>query len=335
MWDAAQSDTHAGFAPAYIVSAYKRPDLLHRLVHKLNDAQVAVHLDRKVDASQFGYLGPQVEMLPRHPCNWGDFGHVAASLEGLRWFVGTTASHAILLTGQCYPLTGERGVRAKLAELGDRSQMRLLPVPRAEWGPSGGMNRIERHYFSFQGKLRSLTRLNARIPGGLQPYGGGGYWCMSRRDAEYVLDYVARAPEVVRFFRTALIPDEMFFHTILANSPHGEDIVREPFNFVRWRPRSPHPEILGDADLDDAMASGLAIARKFEDHAVLDRLDERIARAVRQDSHGRLSPAATLVRAAQIAADQATAGGADGDPPARTARPDRTDPAGSDLGPPA
>jgi hypothetical protein len=33
-----------------------------------------------------------------------------------------------------------------------------------------------------------------------------------------VLDYVDANPRFVRFFRSALIPDESFFHTIIANS---------------------------------------------------------------------------------------------------------------------
>jgi hypothetical protein len=45
-----------------------------------------------------------------------------------------------------------------------------------------------------------------------------------------------------------------------------------------WRPGSPHPETLGLADLDRALASGADFARKFDHPNVLDALDARSER---------------------------------------------------------
>lgn len=265
--------------PAYIVLGHKRPDLLGRLVAALGPSPVGVHIDRKVDVTPFGAAlrdQPDVTFLPRHVCHWGNYGHVAASLEGLKWFLTTDASHAVLLTAQCYPLTTQAHVRRRLAELGDHSQFRVRPFPIERWGPTGGYHRIDRYWFVLRSRLRRLKLTPRRLPDRLHPHGGGSYWCLSRRHVEYTLDYLARRPGVADFFKTTFVPDEMIFHTILGNSPLADELVREPFNYNYFALNSPNPIILGIEHLAAARASGALFARKFEDHAVLDQLDELI-----------------------------------------------------------
>ncbi|CAN7424665.1 hypothetical protein LJR225_002753 [Phenylobacterium sp. LjRoot225] len=265
--------------PAYIVLGHKRPDLFERLVAALGDAPVGAHIDRKADIAPFEAAvrnRPNVTFLPRHVCHWAGHGHVAGSLEGLKWFLATDASHAVLLTVQCYPLTPQAAVRRRLAELGDRSQFRVRSFPIEEWGPSGGYERIDGRWFVFRGRIRRLALTRRRLPDQLHPHGGGSYWCLSRKHVEYVLDYLARHRRVAAFFKTVLIPDEMIFHTILGNSPLADEVVRERFNYSSFAPHTPHPITLKIDDLAAARASGALFARKFEDHDVLDHLDDLI-----------------------------------------------------------
>jgi hypothetical protein len=62
-----------------------------------------------------------VTFLPQHKVYWGDFGHVAASLEGLRWVRSRNLDYAILLTGQCYPLVPIGEIEARLGQCGGKS----------------------------------------------------------------------------------------------------------------------------------------------------------------------------------------------------------------------
>ena len=75
----------AGMAVAFVVSAYRSPRLLARLVAALDGRPCALHVDAKVDVAPFAAAlagRGTVALLPRHVCHWGLFGHVAASLEG-------------------------------------------------------------------------------------------------------------------------------------------------------------------------------------------------------------------------------------------------------------
>ena len=150
--------------PAYIVSAYQRPDLLLRLLNVLRPAPISLHIDAKVDVNRFAPLPPEVTLLPRHICHWGLFGHVAASLEGLSWFMSTQASHAILLTGQCYPLVSQEAIRVYLVFLGDRSQMGLRQLPISLGGGSGGQERIDCYHVHLLGRLRNVSLFCRRRP---------------------------------------------------------------------------------------------------------------------------------------------------------------------------
>jgi hypothetical protein len=267
--------------PAFIISAYQRPDLLARLAEALRPHPVAIHIDKKSaigpDVERRLGARPDVAFLPRHICHWGLFGHVEASLEGLKWFLGTSCDYAILLTGQCYPLKSMSDIIQDLADLDGRSIVNHTAFPRPEWlqHDEGGYRRLESFYVKLP-LLRTPKRIrlwDRHVPGGLHPYGGSSYWCMSRACADHVVRTVHRNPELVRFFRRTLIPDEMFFQTVLANSTHRDELIDAPIHYFEFSSGGRNPAILRDKSLAAAMASGAWFARKFDDPAVLDRVD--------------------------------------------------------------
>ena len=287
--------------PAYIVSAYKRPDLLIRLVESLGTSPIGIHIDKKSDIFNFLKIKlesfPNVTFLPRHVCYWGLFGHVAASIEGMKWFSTTSCDYAILLTGQCYPLKSNKDIEIELAGLNGRSVIESEKFPKAEWNnDDGGFKRINKFYFSCDHPLYKKLRLfdvisnevgtdevlrrvrnvrlwNRQPPQQLFPYGGSGYWCLSKKCVDYVLGYINSHPEVVRFFSTTFVPDEMFFQTILSNSPLKNELINSKIHYMDWSLQKSNPAVLGEADIVAAVESGAWFARKFEDIEVLDKID--------------------------------------------------------------
>lgn len=266
---------------AYIISAYKRPDLLFRLVDALGDAPIAIHVDRKSD------IGSDVErrardlanvtLLPRHVCHWGLFGHVEASLEGLQWFVGTPADYAVLLTGQCYPIKPAPVIEAAIEDLGGRSMIEISAFPKAEWmqWDNGGYKRLDRFYLKWPRRMfpKAIKLWQRRPPYGLHPYGGSGYWCLSRQAVEYIVGYIATHPRLTRFFKTVFCPDEIFFQTMLGNSPLRDRLVSKLMHYTDWSKGGSSPAVLGIPDLPVVLASDAWFARKFENVGVLDAID--------------------------------------------------------------
>jgi Core-2/I-Branching enzyme len=271
---------------AYVVSAYKYPDQLARLLKRLSTptSSFSLHVDRKTRPSVARAIEaltedvPRVRFLPRHVSHWGGFGHVRASLKGLADVVehGVQFDYLVLLTGQDYPLRSAAAIEGFLAEASGRSFMNHWRLPYEPWGKRGGFDRLEDwHLVTFFRRHLALP-LRRSLPGGLVPYGGGPYWCLSQDVAEYVYRFIHDHPEYVRFFQHVYIPDELFFQTAVMNSPFRETIVNDNLRFTDWS-QKPAPAILREADFPRLVSSGKLFARKFDetvDSTILDLLDQ-------------------------------------------------------------
>jgi len=273
---------------AYVVSAYKLPEQLVRLVRRLAapGATFAIHVDAKtdadvVDAMVSGVRGVDgVTFLPRHACYWGGFGHVRASLKGLGHVLrsGAGADYVVLLTGQDYPLEPPAEIERRLAAAEGRSFMTFWPLPHEPWAGRGGLDRIERLHWVRGRRAHLSLPLRRRLPRGLRPFGGSPYWSLARPVAEHVERFVRDRPDVVRFFEHVWIPDEIFFQSVVMSSDLADTVVNDNQRHIDWT-RDPAPTIFETRDLDDLASSGALFARKFDvtvDARILDLLDERL-----------------------------------------------------------
>lgn len=288
----------------YIISAYKLPKLLVRLVQRLDGpaTRFYVHVDAKTPDAVYRQMvlplagHTNVRFLPRNVCRWGDYGHVRASLEGLRaGLADGPFDYAVLLTGQDYPIATNRAIARTFAESDGAVYMSHFPLPSDLWS-DGGMDRIEHRQiwiggrpYRFPGQpfgsgppgaaWAAVTRwlgLTRTFPSPLRPYGGSSYWCMPADCAAYAVEYLAQNPRVERFFRQTPVPDEMVFQTVIMNSPLRTRVVNDDLRYIDWADDDRHPAILESAAFDALLECGKLFARKFDpnvDSPILDRLD--------------------------------------------------------------
>lgn len=145
------------------------------------------------------------------------------------------------------------------------------------------MIRLSHLSFHFKGKTLMFPRdrfpllCQRKIPYGLQPWGGSGYWTLCREHADYVAQFIRSHPKFVRFFRRGYVPDEIFFQTILLNSPYKTDIVNDDIRNIDWSdPRETLKVLLKD-DWKKLEKCKDLLARKFDvnrDAHILPRIDE-------------------------------------------------------------
>lgn len=292
---------------AFIVLAHHKPEQALRLLHRLAPAPVFLHVDQGADPSVHGRLltGTAelewVRMLPRRRSGWASWGLVEPALAGFEAAHGVGASHVVLLSAQDYPLVPLPEIEAFCRRHEDLSFMPFWALPAQLWGRRGGMERL-RYWHRPIRRRRFRIPVPRRLPPGLAPYGGAQWFMLSRRAVGDLLHFVDRRPDVVRFYRHAWTPDEMFIHTALLNSPSRERVVNENLWFVRWTPNAKHPQTLGSAEADELLAAagcpsavgGQAraklFARKFDadlDPGILDALDRRALRASEPDQDSR------------------------------------------------
>lgn len=287
---------------AYIVLAHREFGQVERLVRRLYGAscRVFLHVDRKVPPAQRQALQAALQDLPELvyveplPVYWADFSIVAATLRALEAVAasGEAFDYTCLLSGQDYPLATPEGIAAFLARHRGQSFLEFFRVPRPGWAGDGGMGRLERyhHRAEYSRSYGRAVALLARcvlhlLPRrtffkDLQPYAGSQFWCLAQPCVEYVLEYVRRRPEYVQYFRHVKIPDEMFFQTMLVNSPLRETLVNDSLRYIDWS-RPPYPAVLTHEDFPLLQQSGKLFARKFDlrlDAEVLDRIDRVLLR---------------------------------------------------------
>jgi hypothetical protein len=276
---------------AYVVLCHRLPAQVARLVRALDVPGVAffIHLDRNAGASMLRRLEHElsghenVRFVPRRRVSWASWSVVAATLDCLREVERTGADPAqtVLLTGQDYPIKPAERIAREAEERPDVAYIRHRPLPIPEWGPRGGLERVERlHLRAGRRRLVALP-LRRRLPAGLRAHGGSQLWSLGRPHRRYVLDAVARRPEVARFFRRTAFPDETFFQTILASSPLRDTLLSDNRRYIRWTGGA-SPETLRLTDLPELRSSPALFARKLDasvDESLLDAVDAELLSA--------------------------------------------------------
>jgi core-2/I-Branching enzyme len=275
----------SGVRIAYVISAYKNPEHLSRLVHRLHtgsETSFRVHIDSKTDERTFEQFREElsdlegVRFLSRHACHWGGFGHVRASLKGIDSIVASDddPDYVVLLSGGDYPIKPNAYIRDFLERGDGRSFIMHFPLPTQSWS-RGGLDRVGHWHLRWH-RLHVRLPLRRKLPASLRPWGGSAYWIVSRAALRTIHEFVQANPEYVRFFQHVDIPDELFFQTILLNSREAERCVDHRLHYTEWS-RPPAPSILLTEDYPQLAESACLFARKFDqarDARILDLIDE-------------------------------------------------------------
>jgi len=294
---------------AYIITAYKNPSQLFRLVNSLysEDISFYIHVDRKSDLQLFkkelSFLPPpiRVEWLKREYVNWGGFGIVQAVINGLSSVlkIEPSVDYIVLLSEKDYPIKPVREILSFFEKRIDVSFVDSFLLPYSGW-PNGGMDRIQKYYFRLFGKRYQFPQNAAHksgsqkllswvfglyfsktrnYPEGLKPFGGSGSWCINALAARYILEFIAQRPDYMRFHKYSHAPDEGFFQTILLNSSEfGNAVINEDLHYVEWAGGA-HPHTFSRDDFVRLERSPKLYARKFDmeqDTIILDLIDEKL-----------------------------------------------------------
>lgn len=297
---------------AYIILAHKLPGQLVRLVRKLNSdsASFFIHVDKKADAEIFRKMtaplskDENIYFLDRQPIYYGDFNHVKVTLDGIRKILELELhyDYVILLSGQDYPIKSNRQIQHALQDSGEQSFMEYFSLPSERWkDENGGLDRIIYWHLNWRGwefaplkknrfsrlvpdrvwfTLERLFPMQRNLPGSFSKYGGSAYWCLTRECIEYLDDFVQQNGDFVKFFKHVKIACEIFFQTVLMNSPQRNKLINDNLRYINWPPFSRHPPILRKQDFEGFMNSDKLFARKFDitiDAEVLDMIDREIS----------------------------------------------------------
>ena len=270
----------------FLILAHDRFDQLNRLVQALQHPGFDLYIH--VDASSGpAHIDPQLAVtVPPIAVNWAGFTQVAAIMKLMRTAVAddTAYRYYVLISGTDYPIASNDQIYRAYSQA-TAQYMHCFSNPDAFWH-----NRYRKFHFMDMHPLpRRLIHMvgfrtqgwlfpNRKLPLPLTVHFGHTWWSFTSDAMQYIIKYLEENPAYTQFFRYSHAADEMFFQTILANSPFGNQIEAN-LNYTDWSAGGSHPKILGEEDLDKLKESPCLFARKFamsENPKVLDRIDKEL-----------------------------------------------------------
>jgi core-2/I-Branching enzyme len=303
---------------AVVVLAHADPAHLGRLVTALRDAPVVVHCDGHTPPATFAAMqastrAADVRFAPRVHARVASWSLVLAELSGLREAVRwTNARHIAILSGSDYPLMSLPDLASELNRWSGRTWMQNEIVPHRNWDTprqkDGGLWRFKYRYLTRADHVLFVKGIPLRwpfpreIPEDLELRAASQWKIYSREHATGLLDLVDRRPDLMRFWRHTMVPDESFAASMLASHRLFGTSALPPSRSGAWwldwdTEDHGHPRWLSDGDFDQLKVARWAtqqspdtpaaaelglrklFARKFrsaDSTALLDRVDAEL-----------------------------------------------------------
>jgi hypothetical protein len=264
----------------FLIHAHKDIDQLNGLVEQLHDDDflIYVNLDLKctIDPAR---VHPAARLVhKRIDVRWGGFSQVQATLNSLRQVVAEVPDFdkVIFLSAQDFPLLPNARLKQELAALAHNELLDAVPIREDGWAVAfryqyfyrEGGSLVERVACGVANRLLRALRRRRAMPRGLEPWGGSSWWALSRECIVMLLGRFDREPGLKRFFSTVLCPDEMFFQTLVMNSPLRARVLCQNFRHIQWPEQGArNPKILDEADFEYIAAARAHFCRKLDSRA--------------------------------------------------------------------
>lgn len=236
----------------YVLLCHQNPEAVIRQAGLLTSQgdTLAIHVDARSDAAIFDAIrlalkdNPNVTFARRVKCGWGDWSLVQATLNALEAallaFQFTT--HFYLVSGDCMPIKPAAYIHRILDE-NDADFIDHNDFFTSYWIKTGMREErvTYRHWFNERRNKRAFylslraqqaIRLNRNPPAGMQLMIGSQWWCLRRSTIETLLHFVRKRRDVIRFFRTTWIPDEIFFQTLVPHLISRKQIQSRVMTFL-------------------------------------------------------------------------------------------------------
>ena len=259
----------------YIILAHKNPLQLTKLIEKLNDENCFfyIHLDKNTEAIPFKKALKHKKNVYfttiREEGTWCDIGIVKGTLNSLQQIINDKREgYCILISGQDYPIKSNKQIDAFLDKNFGIDFIESFEIPNTIWFEKG-LNRINFHKFNLSKKrghfitcptpfdkqfykfqtIKNNIKLiiNCKFyylykqltvrkhPNYIRPYGGSQWWALSMETVKKINLFVLENPDFLKYHQYSLLPDEMFFQTIVNHLKSENNIkIQDTLTFVDW-----------------------------------------------------------------------------------------------------
>lgn len=272
---------------AFLILAHTDPKQLQRLVNALLlVGDVYIHLDAKSNIKDFinqqfpdnaHFIDDRVDV------SWAAYSQVHATLNMMKAAInsGNEYSHFMMLSGLDYPIKSVRNLQQLLNANPQHEFIRFYDASETDY----------RVYFDYYWFMERLPYIKPKIlekklrhgfgrllrnfikkprPQNMTMCWGSAYWAITPECVKYILDFADSNPDYVNWAKSCFAIDELFFHTIIANS----SFVSATDGFVAYAARLTHKtanlhlihpslrKVFTEADYQDLCVSDKYFVRK-------------------------------------------------------------------------
>lgn len=279
------------FKMAYAIQCHKNVNQVNRLIENLDNPNIDffIHVDKKSDIINEILKKENVHILKsRIDVQWGGFSQVEATLHLFKRINKSGPySYIHLISGQDFPVKSKNHIQKFFQENNGKQFIEFIDLPQIL------LNRVKVYYprfFSENGKFgimrgvykrlvmntKWFTRDISRLP---TLYKGSSWFSITGDCLEYILKFIDDNEFFYTFFKNTFCGDEVFFQTILVNSPYKMQIVNDNQRYILWKEGDKSPKTLVVDDYNDIINSEKLFARKFDatkDDDILKIIEEQI-----------------------------------------------------------
>lgn len=265
---------------SYLIIVHNEIEHLKKLIKTLDSQNTFffIHIDAKLTFDNKNFLNSlekkeNVHFLePRIKANWGGFSLVDITLKLLILCNEKVKCDYInLISGQDFPIKSNRFIQNFLKENYPSQFIEFYELPTNRWKGYFNNTRFERYWhideFGFE-KSRVLVdnqfknRIIKETIDGVKLYGGSQWFTITQECAQFILNYVEETPKFYKYFKSSLASDEVFFNTIIMNSPFCNNVTNNNKRVIKWSDE--YPKVFKKIDFLELTLSDCLWARKFD-----------------------------------------------------------------------
>lgn len=292
---------------AYLISAYKDPIQLSRLIKRLNNEDIYfyIHIDKNVDIKPFLDTLDNMENVSftntRFNVSWGGWSQVLYQRELIKSALSNNLgfNRLFLISGQDYPIKSNEYIKKELEKYPHKIYLKAIDYSSSSVSQINKQDYRCYHFFrdvSIKSKsvkraliysLRNIMRiLPIRKPtlpniynNHTHIYKASGYMGLTLDCAKYILHELDNNKKLINFFKHSFVPEELVIPTIIFNSKYKQYAQTIKGNYKGLKLLSgltyfnygKEIQVFKDTNLKELRSTELLFARKFET-GISDRL---------------------------------------------------------------
>ena len=270
----------------FALLAHSDPQLVARLALTMTETghRIVVHYDAKASDRAFDLLRAALGDRTDRVCfarrvrvGWGEWSVVQATLNCLDAIeaAGWEPDYVYLMSGMDYPIRSSGELEEFLRRNKGDEFIESVPSDSVKWVKSGPQRERYQYrwYFNWRDRpnltqnMFSLQRrlgLRRRFVREMTPYLGSQWWVLTWTSLKQIMR-LAREPDIVAFFKTTLVPDELFFQTLIRGLVPDFRVIGCPLTLYQFTDYG-YPVVYHADHLDYLTRQRFFLARKMSSH---------------------------------------------------------------------